>query len=152
LAESSFVPPDSALERRVSGRRHLLRIARYAWAAPCTAAGLVPASLMLLMGGTASIQSGVIEVAASRSERKTHFRFGAMTLGHVILGRSRQVLADLRSHELEHVKQYERWGLIFFLAYPASSLYQLLRGRHPYWFNHFEVQSRERCAQVEAHD
>lgn len=97
------------------------------------------------MGGTASIQSGVIEIAASRTERKTRILFGAITLGHVILGRSPQVLDRLRAHELQHVEQYERWGLAFFVAYPASSLYQLLRGRHPYWFNHFEVQCRERC-------
>jgi hypothetical protein len=106
--------------------------------------GLVPAIVVLFLGGTARIRFGVIEIAAFGSERKSRALFGAITLGHVILGRSPQVLDRLRAHELQHVEQYERWGLAFFLAYPASSLYQLLRGRHPYWFNHFEVQSRER--------
>jgi hypothetical protein len=100
--------------------------------------------MMLLSGGTARIHAGVIEIAASRSGRTARNVFGAITLGHVILGRSEQLLAQLRAHELQHVRQYERWGLAFFLAYPASSLYQLLRGRNPYWSNHFEVQSRER--------
>jgi hypothetical protein len=126
--------------------KRLLQIARYAWAAPCTVVGLLPAVLGLLLGGAARIRSGAIEVAFFRGERASRIPFGAITLGHVILGRSRQVLEELRSHEQEHVRQYERWGLLFFLAYPASSLYQLLRGRDPYWFNHFEVQCRERCA------
>ncbi len=126
--------------------KRLLQILRYAWAAPCTVVGLLLALLALLSGGAARIRSGAIEVAFFRDERKSRISFGAITLGHVILGRSRQMLKELRSHEQEHVKQYERWGLLFFLAYPASSLYQLLRGRDPYWFNHFEVQCRERCA------
>jgi hypothetical protein len=124
----------------------LLQLARYAWAAPCTIVGLLPAVLGLLLGGAARIRSGAIEVAFFRDEREARIPFGAITLGHVILGRSQPVLEELRPHEQEHVKQYERWGLLFFLAYPASSLYQLLRGRDPYWFNHFEVQCRERCA------
>lgn len=123
----------------------LLQIVRYAWAAPCTAVGLVPAILALLAGGSARVQSGVIEVALSATERASRIPFGAITFGHVILGRNARMLAELRSHERVHVRQYERWGLFFFLAYPASSLYQLLRGRNPYWFNHFEVQCRERC-------
>lgn len=124
----------------------LLQIVRYVWAAPCTAVGLVPTIVALLTGGSARIQSGVIEVTLSRIERASRIPFGAITLGHVILGRNARMLKDLRSHELEHVRQYERWGLFFFLAYPASSLYQLLRGRNPYRFNYFEVQCRERCA------
>jgi len=99
-----------------------------------------------LLGGAARIRSGAIEVAFFRDGRESRIPFGAITLGHVILGQSRQVLDELRSHEQEHVRQYESWGLLFFLAYPASSLYQLLRGRNPYWCNHFEVQCRERCA------
>ena len=126
--------------------KRLLQIVRYAWAAPCTVVGLLPAVLALLIGGVARIRSGAIEVAFFRTERKSRIPFGAITLGHVILGHSLQMLDALRSHEQEHVRQYERWGLLFFLAYPASSLYQLLRGRDPYWFNHFEVQCRERCA------
>jgi hypothetical protein len=126
--------------------KRLLQIARYAWVAPCTVVGLVLAVFALLIGGAARIRSGAIEVAFFLDERELRILFGAITLGHVILGRSPQMLDALRSHEQEHVRQYERWGLLFFLAYPASSLYQLLRGRDPYWFNYFEVQCRERCA------
>ena len=118
-------------------------IVRYAWAAPCSAVGLVPAAIILLAGGSARIHSGVLEVAVSRTAIATPVFFGAITLGHVVIGRDERVLEQVRSHELAHVRQYECWGLFFFLAYPASSLYQLLRGRNPYWFNHFEVESRK---------
>lgn len=124
----------------------LLQIAQYAWAAPCTAVGLVLAIPLLLAGGRAAIHSGALEIAWSARQRRSRVGFGAITFGHVILGRSACVLELLRPHELQHVRQYERWGPLFFLAYPASSLYQLLRGRNPYWFNHFEVECRERCA------
>jgi hypothetical protein len=50
----------------------------------------------------------------------------------------------VRAHEQAHVRQYERWGLFFFVAYPAASLWQLLRCRRPYLDNWFEVQARER--------
>jgi hypothetical protein len=42
------------------------------------------------------------------------------------------------------VRQYERWGLLFYPAYGLSSLWQLLRGRRPYWDNVFEVEARRR--------
>lgn len=117
-------------------------IARYLWAAPCTAVGLVLALFILLSGGTARIHSGVIEVALRARQRKARARFSAITFGHVVLGQSREALDQCRAHELQHVRQYECWGPVFFLAYPISSLYQLLRGRNPYWHNHFEVECR----------
>jgi len=66
----------------------------------------------------------------------------AMTLGHCVLGRTRTDLLRSRKHELVHVAQYERWGPLFFFAYGASSLWQLLHGRKAYWDNAFEVQAR----------
>ena len=60
----------------------------------------------------------------------------------VRFGRDGSELIRLRLHEQAHVRQYEMWGPFFFLAYPASSLLQLLRGRSPYHHNHFEVQAR----------
>jgi hypothetical protein len=55
-----------------------------------------------------------------------------------------------RRHERVHVQQYERWGPLFFFAYAASGIWQLLHGRSAYRDNHFEVQARalsaeERC-------
>jgi hypothetical protein len=42
------------------------------------------------------------------------------------------------------VRQYERWGALFFVLYAVSSLCQWLRGRDPYWHNRFEREAR--CA------
>lgn len=124
----------------------LISLWRYAWALPCSLVGLLLAVPMLLLGGRGHIKSGVLEVALPGT-RHHHLDLGAITLGHVVLGGSVHTLNQLRAHEQEHVRQYERWGLVFFVAYPASSLIQLLRGRHPYWLNHFEVQARTLCAE-----
>jgi hypothetical protein len=125
-----------------------MRLCRYLWAAPCSAVGLLLAAVALALGARARLHSGVLEVALPRITRGPVGRFGAITFGHVVLGRSEEGLARCRTHERVHVMQYERWGLLFFLAYPASSFAQLLRGRNPYWYNYFEIEARERCAQL----
>lgn len=123
------------------------RLVRYIWAAPCSVVGLVLAAPLLLAGAKAHSVCGVLEVSLSQQE-KLSFRllhrlpFCAITFGHVVIGLTEQNLEHLRAHEHEHVRQYERWGLFFFFAYPASSLYQWVRGNNPYWDNWFEVQAR----------
>ena len=122
----------------------LLQIARYVWAAPCSAVGLVLALPGLFSGGSVRLANGVIEVSLGAFLCRighTRFRFRAITFGHVIIGVSRASLQRLHSHELVHVRQYEIWGPCFFVAYPLSSLLQLVRGRNPYWHNWFEVQA-----------
>lgn len=68
--------------------------------------------------------------------------FRAITFGHVIIAVTRYELERMRAHEHVHVRQYERWGMFFFAAYIASSVWQLLRGRNAYWDNCFEVEAR----------
>lgn len=68
--------------------------------------------------------------------------FAAITFGHVVAGISGDHLARLRRHEHAHVRQYERWGVFFLLAYPAAGAWQLLRGRRAHWDNPFEVEAR----------
>ena len=94
------------------------------------------------------VRAGIIEVAVSGDTAACRGGFQAITFGHVVLGRNPLALSRSRSHEREHVRQYECWGLLFFLLYPASSLLQLMRGRDPYWSNYFEVQARARCGQI----
>lgn len=141
-------PPDLSLhspDRLVNRISSVVRFVPYAWAAPCSLVGLLLGIIMLLRGGKATVHFGIVEFALLRHAGKPCGRFGAITFGHVVLGRDENVLNCLRAHELEHVKQYERWGALFFVAYPASSLFQLMCGRDPHWHNHFEVQARERC-------
>lgn len=65
----------------------------------------------------------------------------AMTLGHVILGRTEAELDRCRDHEHVHVRQYERWGPFFIPAYLACSLWLTLRGKRGYHDNPFEVEA-----------
>lgn len=120
----------------------LRRLAGYCWALPCSATGLLLAAGLLLAGGEARRVAGVLEVGLRPGRGPWRLPFEAITLGHVILGRDLATLAALRAHELVHVRQYERWGLFFFVAYPAASLVQLLRGRRAYRDNPFEVEAR----------
>jgi hypothetical protein len=47
-----------------------------------------------------------------------------------------------------HVRQYERWGLLLLPLYVASSLWQLLLGRDPYFDNRFEREAFLRTART----
>ncbi len=130
------------------------RFARYLWAAPCSAVGIVVALLYYPFGASVRLANGVLEVAVfGRSDRgrtvSTNVRFSAITLGHIVIGLTHQELKRLRSHELAHVRQYERWGLAFFLAYPLSSLLQLASGRSPYLHNRFGIEARSVAARDE---
>ena len=130
----------------------LTPLLRYAWAAPCSAVGLIVAMPAILAGARLQLIRGALEVAVTRPGTRMarlmlRSPFSAITFGHVIIGVDQDQLAHLRDHEQQHVRQYELWGPLFFLAYPASSLMQLLRGHDPYRDNHFEVQAREQAKQ-----
>jgi hypothetical protein len=119
---------------------------RYLWVAPATMVGLALATVACALGATVRSRQGVLEVAGGRlagmaSLMPRSLRFLAITFGHVVIGVSHSVLAEERAHEHTHVRQYERWGLLFFPLYLASSAAQFLRGRHPYWHNRFECQA-----------
>lgn len=123
------------------------KLATLIWASPCSAIGLALASITVLAGGKAKWSSGALEVSfrdslASCGARARTFPFRGIVFGHVILAVTREELLSIGPHERVHVAQYERWGPLFFLAYGASSLWQLALGRPPYWSNHFEVQAR----------
>jgi hypothetical protein len=114
----------------------------YAWALPCTALGLVFGAAALACGGSSRIVAGSVEVALPAWARRMRWPFDAITFGHVILGRDPHVLGVLRAHEQVHVRQYERWGVFFLVAYPLASAWQWLRGGDAYWDNMFEVEAR----------
>jgi hypothetical protein len=65
----------------------------------------------------------------------------AMTLGHVVVGRTAAGLDLAREHELVHVRQYERWGPLFGPAYVLASAYLWFAGRDPYRDNPFEREA-----------
>lgn len=125
---------------------YLKRWAAYAWAAPCTVVGLCLFAAACPAGARARVIDGVIEVAlwpgGSPGPLARRLPFTAITFGHLVIALTWREHERLRAHEREHVRQYEAWGVVFFLAYPLASLWQLLRGRQAYWDNWFEVRAR----------
>lgn len=118
----------------------------YLWVAPVTLFGLMLALIAYWLGASVKVRHGVWEIAGnSRTPllRSLCRRFDAITLGHVILGRNHGALARWRSHEHVHVRQYERWGLLFPVLYVLASFKALLTGKRFYWDNVFEVEARE---------
>ncbi|MEP7060922.1 MAG: hypothetical protein ABI881_00860 [Betaproteobacteria bacterium] len=118
---------------------------------PATAFGLLFLVLALCAGATIRFVDGVIEVAGGRLGRTvalfpSSFFFVAITFGHVIIGIDHVILRRVRFHEHVHVRQYERWGVLFFPLYLASSLVQIVRGRHPYLHNCFEREAFARTS------
>lgn len=93
------------------------------------------------------VHAGALEFGGGRagalvSRLPAPCAFSAITFGHVILGIDHATLAAARTHEQVHVRQYERWGLLFFPAYLLSSVVQLVLGRNPYLDNVFEREAR----------
>jgi hypothetical protein len=123
-------------------------LVRYLWAAPATLIGIALAVAAGVVGARVRFVDGSIEVAGGRIGRTIsllprRWRFVAITFGHVIIGIDHRTLAVVRRHEHAHVRQYERFGILFFPLYIGSSLFQLLLRRDPYHDNFFE---REACA------
>lgn len=126
--------------------RRARALAAIAWASPCSLLGLALGALMWLGGGQVRRVGRTLEFALSESLPATTrprwpWPWSAMTLGHVILGRTALELDQLRAHEGVHVRQYERWGPAFLVAYPLASLFAWLAGRCPYRGNWFEQQA-----------
>ncbi|CAN5474686.1 hypothetical protein BH11PSE11_BH11PSE11_21140 [soil metagenome] len=126
----------------------MLRLARHLWAGPNTILGSCVGLGVLLLGGHMRIVMGVMEFEGGVLKRAQQLlpaslRFGAITLGHVIIGIDWRTLNRVRLHEHVHVRQYERWGMFFLPAYLLSSLWQLCRGRRMYRDNVFEREAYE---------
>jgi hypothetical protein len=122
------------------------RPAAWVWAAPVTAAGLPFVALALASGGRVRVRQGVVEAVGGLlrpllGRAVPGFPIAALTLGHVVLAPDPDSLAETRAHERVHVRQYERWGLLFPLLYLASSAAALVRGRSAHAGNAFERQA-----------
>jgi hypothetical protein len=119
---------------------------RYLWAFPNTAIGLLLVVPALVSGGKARRVQGVLEITGRAvAWVLQHFPFSgpivALTLGHVVLCADEETLERWRSHELIHVRQYERWGPFFIPAYLFSSLAARLKGNDSYHDNRFEAEA-----------
>ncbi|MGE5097923.1 MAG: hypothetical protein ACM3SO_22490 [Betaproteobacteria bacterium] len=126
-----------------------MRAIRYLWALPATCVGACLGLLCLLRGARVRLVEGAIEVGGGLPRR---FPFGAITFGHVIIGHTAEGLEDWRAHEQVHVRQYERWGVLFFALYAASSIREWLRGNDPYRDNRFEREAYGSAGRAGAKD
>ena len=131
--------------------RRVLLLLAIAWASPWTLLGLSIGLLALASGGAMQRTGKVVEcyggvLAWLLSKAPIVGGASAMTLGHVVVGRSRDDIERTREHEAVHVAQYERWGLFFIPAYFACSIWLWLRGGNPYFDNPFEREAYGRTA------
>ena len=127
-------------ERRVRlgacdrGARRALKIL---WAGPASILGLVLTPFFRRR----KTSRGVLLCEGASWPRKLGWRYRAITFGHVVLCVD-DIDEKTMCHELVHVAQYERWGILYFPAYTAASLWAAGRGGHYYRDNPFEVWAR----------
>lgn len=71
------------------------------------------------------------------------YSVAAFTWGETIIGATEKDLKYALPHELIHVKQAYRWGILLPILYGLSSLWALVTGKNPYVENYFERQARQ---------
>lgn len=126
----------------------MLRLLLTLWALPVTLLGLIVVLMARSSGGEVRQVDGVLEAAGGWPARMLQRGFpfsgpvAAITLGHVVVGLSKEALDATRIHERVHVRQFERWGVLFLLLYPLAGLHAWLRGGCPYRDNVFEQEAR----------
>jgi hypothetical protein len=119
---------------------------RYLWPAPVSAVGVLLALGARVSGGRLAVREGVLEawggwLRPGLVRIYPPMAIAAITLGHVVLARGEMELAVTRSHERVHVRQYERWGVLFPLLYLCASLAARLAGGDAYRDNRFEREA-----------
>lgn len=134
------------LEPRAVYLPMLLLIPRLAWALPWTFIGLLLGLAALITGGSCQRVGRVMEFHGGLLQwllKRVPICGGAaaMTLGHVVIARTKADLDRSRRHELVHVAQYERWGPLMVPAYLACSAWLWLRGYDAYFDNPFEAEA-----------
>lgn len=112
-------------------------LARLLWAAPASFVGLLLAPFF----DRRSVIRGILLCEGASWPRRLGWRYRAITFGHVVLSVNELDLRTLR-HELQHARQWERYGPVFVIAYPAASVRALFSGRHYYRDNRFEIEAR----------
>jgi hypothetical protein len=107
------------------------------WAAPASVVGLLLAPFF----DRRYVTRGVVLCEGARWPRRWGWRYRAITFGHVVLAVD-ELDPETLDHELVHVRQYERWGPLFFPAYGIASIVARLKGGGAYRDNGFEIAAR----------
>src|SRR5918992_1303394 len=109
------------------------------WATPASLVGVLLAPFF----DSRVRRGGVLLCQGARWPRRLGWRYRAITFGHVVLSVD-ELDDETFAHELVHVRQYERWGVLLLPAYGAASLWARLRGRRAY-DNAFEAEARRKA-------
>jgi hypothetical protein len=132
---------------------HLLQ---WLWALPLTACGLPLWCAAGLLGRTGQSEqqqavlsrqaTGWVFIAhgplfAALLKRHPFGHMHAVAVGCCVFASDAASLAEHLTHELVHVRQARQWGVLFPVAYAASSAWQRLHGRCAYADNWFERQA-----------
>lgn len=125
------------------------------WALPLSLIGFLIALPVLLLQGRMMIFNAdtcALVVRGWFGDRLlARHPFGvmsAMAIGHVVIVAQDALTIRILTHELEHVSQAARWGVLFPIAYLAASAWEIMHGRDAYWHNRFEVAARNAERQV----
>lgn len=136
--------------RTIDGWLVLVRLIRRGWRSlPGDAMGLLVMRACGIRGPTRRVRlegTSALLVEDPRAARyldRQWMRVHAQTLGRYVFARERLSEATV-AHELEHVRQWRRFGPVYLPLYFVSSTAALLRGRRPYWDNRFEEDARKR--------
>ncbi len=124
--------------------QQILNLLKILWAGPWSLLGLGLGLGTCVTGGKGKRIGNVLEFhggLASWLLQLTPVDAIAITIGHVVLGRTEAALDISRDHERVHVRQYERWGMFFVPAYFLLSGYIWFKGKDPYRDNPFEVEA-----------
>ncbi|HET7481614.1 MAG TPA: hypothetical protein VFK89_02010 [Actinomycetota bacterium] len=109
---------------------------RYLWAGIWSLVGVALAPTF----DRRRVVDGVLLCEGARWPRRLGWRYRAITFGHVVLCVDR-IDRRVWTHELVHVRQYERWGPFFVPAYLVASLFAVADGGHLYRDNRFEIEA-----------
>lgn len=137
---------------------HALASPRQVWRSLRAAWRALPGDLMGLMvmrGCGIPAPSRIVDAGAVSAILVEHPNVGryfgrqlipvqAQTLGRYVFCRG-PIPDQMLEHEIEHIRQWGRFGPLYLPLYFGSSAVELLRGRRPYWDNRFEVAARHRA-------
>lgn len=152
---------ESTRPARTRPRLTWLTLAGILWALPLSLCGLLMALPVLLARGRMTVVP-MLRVSHAPGKRTAvpallvsgrvgdfllaHHPFGAlhaMAIGHVVIADRTATSRRLLVHELVHVAQAARWGILFPFAYLVASACAFLSGGDVYWDNVFEVAARQ---------
>lgn len=123
----------------------LVRVILYVWTSPNSLIGLSLGLIGLLTGGRVQVKEGCLEFfggfVSGGLACLGRQGVAAMTLGHAILGQDIETLEIVRTHEQIHVRQYEKWGVLFIPVYLVCSICLWFAGKDCYRDNPFEQQA-----------